>query len=167
MFIRRRSPADLMRRKPAPELAPPKAAFVEREELAVFRYPADMTGAGPTPAFDVIVSTVPNLLDRGIYGTFLARDGPPEYYACAERLLSDPPNYRGLETGTILGGLYVRRIYLGDWRKRIEDIPVNFHRLMAEFHHDPARASIELYRSDNELHLFLPVLDWKERSPPK
>jgi hypothetical protein len=156
-----------MRQKSKSELAPPKAFFVERDAVDVFRYPADMTGAGPKPAFDVLLATLPHLLDRGIYGTFRARDGPPEYYACAQRLPSDPASYRHLETGTILGGLYVRRVYLGDWRLAIQDIPGNFHRLVDEFSHDATRPSIEFYRGDTELQLFLPVRDRTARPPPK
>jgi|HubBroStandDraft_3_1064219.scaffolds.fasta_scaffold103888_2 hypothetical protein len=154
-----------MRRKPAPEFAPPTASWVEREAVDVFRYPADMTGAGPKPAFDVLLSTLPDVMDRGIYGTFRVREGPPEYFACAQRLPTDPPAYPDLQAGTIPGGLFVRRIYLGDWRLTIPDIPRHFHRLVAEYHHDPGRPSIEWYRGDNELQLLLPVLDRKERPP--
>ena len=156
-----------MARKPTPELAPPKASFVERDEVEVFRYPADMTGAGPKPAFDVLMSTLPNAMGREIFGTYRAREGPPEYYACARRLPSDPARYKDLETGTIPGGLYVRRVYLADWRSLIPEIPGSFHRLIEEFHHDSARPSIEFYRGDNELHLLLPVLDRKERGAAK
>lgn len=156
-----------MGRRSPPELAPPRAFFVEREAVDVFRYPADMTGAGPKPAFDVVLSTVPKAEERGIYGTFLLTEGAPEYYACAERLPSDPSRYDHLENGTIPGGLYVRRIFLGDWRKMISDIPGHFHRLVEEYHHDAARPSIERYRGDRELQLFLPVLDRKERTPPR
>ncbi|HEV8050159.1 MAG TPA: hypothetical protein VGP88_06155 [Thermoplasmata archaeon] len=154
-----------MPRKPAPELAPPTASFVERNEVEVFRFPADMTGAGPKPAFDVLLSTLPRVMERDIYGTFQARDGPAEYFACATRLPSDLPHYPDLATGTVPGGLYVRRIYLTDWRRMIPDIPGIFHRLVDEFHHDAKRPSIEFYRGDNELQLLLPVLDRKERSP--
>lgn len=156
-----------MRRKPAPELAPPRALFVERDEVDVFRYLADMTGAGPKPAFDVLFSTLPNGIDRKCFGTFRAREGPPEYYACAERLPTDPATYDDLESGTIPGGLYVRRIYLGNWRAAIQDIPDNFRRLVEEFHPDPTRPSIEWYRGDNELQLLLPVLDRESRSPAR
>jgi hypothetical protein len=148
-----------MARKPSPELAPPKALFVEREEVEVFRTAADMTGAGPKPAFELLFSSLPRPEARECYGTYRARDGPPEYYACAGRLASDPATYRGLETGSIPGGLYVRRIYPGDWRRMIEEIPGQFQRFLAEFHHDVSRPSIEFYVGDHELQLFLPVLD--------
>jgi hypothetical protein len=147
------------------ELPPPKAFFVDREDVEVFRYPADMTGAGPKPAFDVLVSTLPRMPERGCYGTFRLREGPPEYFACAERLPSDPPKYAGLESGIIPGGLYVRRIFFGDWRQAIGDIPGHFERLVREYHNEPTRPSIEYYRGDNELQLFLPVVDRKARSP--
>jgi hypothetical protein len=155
-----------MRPKAAPEIVPPQATFVEREPVEVFRYPADMTGAGPKPAFDVLLSTLPNVRDRGIYGTFMPREGRAEYFACAQRLPSDPPRYHDLTTGAIAGGLYVRRIYLTDWRPMIPHIPENFHRLVDEFHYDATRPSIEYYRGDRELHLLLPVLDRKDRAPP-
>jgi hypothetical protein len=151
-------------RKPSNELPPPQAIFELRTELEVFRYRADMTGAGPKPAFDVLLSTLPRVRDRGIFGTFQLRDGPPEYFACAERLPTDPARYRDLETGVLPGGLYVRRIFLGDWQRMVEDIPGHFEHMVQEFHHDLRRPSIERYVGDRELQLYLPVRDRKERT---
>lgn len=154
-----------MPRKTPPPLAPPRAIFVEREPLEVFRYPADMTGAGPKPAFDVLLAVLPRPGARGIYGTFRLREGPPEYYACATRLPSDPKEVEDLERGVIPGGLYVRRIFLGDWRTMIVDIPGHFERMVEEYHHDLTRPSIECYRGTTELQLYLPVSDRAPRSP--
>src|SRR5579862_5067085 len=139
MFNPRTRPPTFMARKRTPELAPPAATFVEREEVEVFRYRADMTGAGPKPAFDVLVSTLPKMMERGCYGTYRLTEDAPEYFACAERLATDPARYAHLETGRIPGGLYVRRIYLGDWRQMIHEIPGNFLRLVREFHQDSER----------------------------
>jgi hypothetical protein len=140
------------------ELPPPAAMFVERKPISVFRYPADMTGAGPKPAFEALMASLPSTADREIYGTFLLRDGPPEYFACATRNPDDPAKYDHLDSGVIPGGLYVRRIFLGDWREHIPDIPGHFHRMADEFHHDPSRPSIEIYGL-RDLQLFLPTVD--------
>jgi hypothetical protein len=147
-----------MARKVRPELSPPIATFVERKSLAVFRYPADMTGAGPKPAFEALMAALPTASGREIYGTFLPREGPPEYYACATRLPGDRPKYDHLETSVMPGGLYVRRVFLGDWRLHVTDIPGHFQRMVKEFHHDASRPSIELY-GPSDLQLFLPAID--------
>ncbi|MCI4323481.1 MAG: hypothetical protein L3K03_05600 [Thermoplasmata archaeon] len=140
------------------ELPPPVAMFVERKPVPVFRYPADMTGAGPKPAFEALMASLPSTMDREIYGTFLLRDGPPEYFACATRHPDDPEKYSHLDSGVIPGGLYVRRIFLGDWRDHITDLPRHFQRMVEEFHHDASRPSIELY-GPGRLQLFLPTID--------
>lgn len=140
---------------------------MDRKAVEVFRYPADMTGAGPRPAFDVLAAVLPHIRARGCYGTYRARDGPPEYFACAERLPSDPDRYPDLESGTIPGGLYVRRVLIGDWRQMISEIPRNFQRLVQEFPVDRSRPSIEYYRGDHELELLVPVLDRRAISPDR
>lgn len=145
------------------EVPPPIAVFVVRKPVPVFRFPADMTGAGPKPAFEALMSTLPGTMDRQVYGTCLLRDGPPEYFACASQLPDDPETFEHLSCGVIPGGLYVRRIFLGDWRDHVIDIPHHFQRMVEEFHHDAARPSIELYDARN-LQLFLPTLDRISRS---
>jgi hypothetical protein len=154
--------ATTMSPKVRSELSPPIAKFVEREPIPVFRFPADMTGAGPKPAFEVLMATLPKAIGREIYGTFQLRDGPPEYFACATRLPSDPSKLSDLDTGVIPGGLYVRRVFVGDWRDHITDIPRHFQRMVEEFHHDISRPSIELY-GGSDLQLFLPIMNRNPR----
>ncbi len=157
-----------MARRDRSEVPPPVAVFVERRPVPVFRYPADMTGAGPKPAFDVLMSALPRPKDREIYGTFLLREGPPEYFACGARRPDDPAEIEDLSSGVVPGGLYVRRVFLGDWRNHLEDIPGHFQRMVQEFHHDASRPSLELYGS-RDLQLFLPVTDRGPRAavPPR
>jgi hypothetical protein len=150
--------AQTMAPKVRSEVSPPAAMFVERKPVTVFRYPADMTGAGPKPAFEALMATLPRAPDREIYGTFLLRDGPPEYFACATRGPEDAASYKHLDTGVIPGVLYVRRIFLGDWRDHIMDIPRHFQHMVEEFHHDASRPSIELY-GPRDLQLFLPTIN--------
>ena len=44
--------------------------YVERQEIPVLRVRADMKGKGPSAAFRLLESKLPNLKGRKFYGTF-------------------------------------------------------------------------------------------------
>jgi DNA gyrase inhibitor GyrI len=72
------------------------------------------------------------------------------------RINSDDPDKMGLETGVIPGGWYVRR-KLTDWQKKISKLPSHFDEMARSHDADPNRPSLEFYRSQEEMQLFLPV----------
>ena len=133
-----------------------ESAYVELQEIPVLRVKADMKGKGPSAAFDLLESKLPSLKGRKFYGTFQFKPDREEYYACVARVDSDDPGKMQLETGVIPGGLYVRS-KLMDWEKNLSKLPGLFEEMAHTHDVDSKRPSLEFYRSQAELHLFLPV----------
>ncbi|TMI08221.1 hypothetical protein E6H34_05115 [Candidatus Bathyarchaeota archaeon] len=129
--------------------------YVELQEIPVLRVRADMKGKGPSAAFDLLESKLLSLKGRKFYGTFQPTPDGEEYYACVARIDSDDPQMP-LETGVIPGGWYVRR-KLMDWEKNLSTLPRLFEEMARTHDVDPKRPSLEFYRSQAEMHLFLPV----------
>jgi len=112
--------------------------------------------AGPADAqqaFDKLESNLKSLKGRRFYGTYHAG----EYRACVALLPDDKPDALGLETYVIPGGKYIRK-KMTQWTKRLPEIGNTFIAMSKQYPTDPTRPSIEFYRSQSELLLFLPVL---------
>jgi len=131
-------------------------SYVELQVIPVLRVKADMKGKGPSAAFDLLESRLPSLKCRKFYGTFQFKPDGEEYYACVARIDSDDPGKMQLETGVIPGGWYAHR-KLMDWEKNLSKLPSLFEEMARTLDGDPERLSLEFYRSQAELHLFLPV----------
>jgi hypothetical protein len=133
--------------------------FVDREEIEVLRVLANWNGTGPAGAMHTLESKLPNLKGRRFYGTFRPLPDGEEYFACVERVPSDDPAAMGLEVGHIPGGRYVRRKLL-NWELviRAGKLGEYFEEMVRTHGCDPARPSIEYYRSMSEMHLLVPVL---------
>ncbi len=129
---------------------------VELQEMPVLRVKADMKGKGPAAAFNLLESKLPTIQGRKFYGTFQFTPDGEEYYACVVRIDSDDPGKMQLETGVIPGGLYVRR-KLMDWEKNLSKLASLFEEMARTHDVDRKRPSLEFYRSQAEMHLFLPV----------
>jgi len=134
--------------------------LVELQDIPVMRVRADMKGKGPSEAMQILESRLPTLRGRKFYGTFLMLPDGEEYYACVARVESDDPLKMQLETGVIPGGKYARRKIM-NWEKVIRDgqLPKLFHEFAIAHDTDPSRPSIEFYRSQNELQIYVPVRD--------
>jgi hypothetical protein len=115
-----------------------------------------MNAKGPSAAFDLLESRLPTLKGRKFYGTFELTPEGEHYYACVIRIDSDDPEKMGLETGVIPGGWYAR-CKLDDWQKNISKLPGLFKELAGAHEPDASRPSLEFYRSQQEMQLFLPV----------
>jgi hypothetical protein len=132
--------------------------YVELNQIPIMRVKADMKGKGPSAAMDSLESKLPTLKGRKFYGVFHETPDGEEYYACVARSDADDPGKMQLETGVIPGGMYARRKIL-DWEKKIRDgqLPQLYQELVKAHDIDPTRPSIEFYRSQTELQLFVPV----------
>ncbi len=132
--------------------------YFELQEFPVLRVKADMKGKGPSAAMEILESKLPTLKGRKFYGVFRVMADGEEDYACVAQIESDDPNKMQLETGVIPGGKYVRRKII-DWEKiiRAGQLPKVFHEFTVAHDVDPSRFSIEFYRSQDELQLFVPV----------
>jgi hypothetical protein len=134
-----------------------ETSYVELQEIPVLRVKADMKGKGPSAAFNLLESKLPTIKGRKFYGTFQPMPDGEEYYACVARIDSDDPEKMQLETGVIPGGWYARG-KLMDWEKNLSKLPGLFEEMARSHDMDPGRPSLEFYRSQVELQLFLPVL---------
>jgi len=118
-------------------------------------YVESATGlAGASEAFDRLEARLPGLKGRKFYGTFQRPDGP--YRACVAIAPGDDPTALGLATWIIPGGAYRRR-KLENWESRLPEIGKSFREMGTEGEPDASRPSIEFYRTQKELLLFLPV----------
>jgi hypothetical protein len=133
-----------------------ESTYVELQEMPVLRVKADMKGKGPSAAFNLLESKLPTLKGRKFYGTFQFAPDGEEYYACVVRIDSDDPEKMHLETGVIPGGWYARS-KLMDWEKSLSKLPGLFEEMARTHDVDPTRPSLEFYRSQAELQLFLPA----------
>lgn len=122
-----------------------------------------MKGNGPSAAFDLLESRLPTLKGRKFYGAFhKLSNGEEEYYACVEKIDLDDSARTQLETDAIPGGKYARRRVVG-WRKIVmeERLPRIFQEfaesLEPNVDHSENRPSLEFYRSQDELFLFIPL----------
>lgn len=135
-------------------------SHVELEDIPVMRVKADMKAKGPSAAFGLLESKLPTLRGRKFYGAYHQGPEDEEYYACVAKVETDDPDRMQLEAWVIPGGKFVRRRVM-DWEKVVNagQLPKLFTELLeahsSEF--DPARFSLEFYRSQTELHLLLPV----------
>jgi hypothetical protein len=126
---------------------------VTLSDIEVMYVTADGGPAGAKEAFGKLESYLSSLKGRKFYGTY--HDG--EYRACVAIMLEDDPSSMGLDTFIIPGGRYIRK-KMKDWLERIPKIEKTFISLAKQHPSDPERPSIEFYRSQKELILFLPVL---------
>jgi len=135
-------------------------SYVEREPISVLRVKADMHGKGPSEAFRILEGKLPTLRGRKFYGAFRILEGGEEYYACVERLPGEDAMAMGVEEATIPGGLYIRR-KLMNWQSVVDagKLPEVSKDMVQSYPLDRSRPELEFYRSREELHLLLPVLD--------
>ncbi len=133
-----------------------ETTYVELQEIPVLRVRADMKGKGPSAAFNLLESKLLTLKGRKFYGTFQFTPEGEEYYACVARIDSDDPERMQLETGVISGGWYARGTLM-NWEKNLSKLPNLFEEMARTHDVDPKRPSLEFYRSQAEMQLFLPV----------
>jgi hypothetical protein len=118
-------------------------------------YVESVTGlAGAVEAFDRLEARFPSLRSRKFYGTWEPPAGP--YRACVAVEPGDDAAALGLPTWIIPGGKYSRRKMM-NWEDNPPEIGRTFQRMREECEPDTSRPSIEFYRSQKELVLFLPV----------
>ncbi len=89
-----------------------------------------------------------------MYGTFHPASGV--YRACASPREGDDPGALGLETWTIPGGRYSKRV-VKPFDGNYTVIGPTFEQMAARADYDPTRPSVEFYRRMDELVLLLPV----------
>ena len=112
--------------------------------------------AGAREAFEKLERAIKDLRGRKFYGTFHPKTRI--YRACVAIKDVDNPKIYGLDTWVIPGGRYVKRKFK-DWHARIDQIGPTVDEMHAENENrvDNSRPTVEYYRSEKELILYLPV----------
>jgi hypothetical protein len=127
---------------------------VTLDDIAVM-YVESTTGiAGAAKAFETLEAPFASLRGRKFYGSVMPPHGP--YRACVAIEPTDDVTALGFQTWTIPGGKYCRA-KLQNWEQHLPEIGTTFERMRSENERDTSRPSIEFYRSQRELLLFLPV----------
>jgi hypothetical protein len=114
---------------------------------------ADNGLAGAKRAFAALEASLPSLTGRRFYGVY-SQDGT--YRDCVARREEDEPAAARLQPWVIPGGRYART-KLDNWRERLADIGPTYEAMAEAYPEDPTRPSLEFYRSEKELILFLPI----------
>ncbi len=124
------------------------------EDIQVMFLRADGGPAGARAAFEQLEPSCPALRGRKFYSTYQG----VEYRACVALLPRDDARQLGLQTWVIPGGLYVRE-KMTDWASRLPETGNTFMAMAdrEKSRVDTTRPSIEFYRSQREVILFLPV----------
>lgn len=135
------------------------------EDTPVLRVRADWKAGGPPAAFNRLESNLPTLKGRKFYGIFKASPEGEEYFACVARIESDDPEAMHLEEGLIPGGWYARRKLL-NWEEDVSKIGKTFDEMANKCKVDGERQSIEFYRSQIEVLLYLPIQRLGSSSTP-
>ena len=113
--------------------------------------------AGSHEAFDRLEKPLPTLRGRKFYGTYDSENGI--YRACVKlEIETDKPKEWGLKITNIPGGKYVKD-KIKNWVGKENLIGEVFTKLSKSHRTDKGRPSIEFYRSQRELILYLPVMD--------
>ena len=111
--------------------------------------------SGVGEAWSHLESKLPSLRKRKFYGTY--NSDHEVYRACTAIKDEKEPEKLELSTWTIPGGKFMRE-KVTNYASRVEIIGETFESMAQEYDPDPNRPSIELYRSQREVILLLPIL---------
>jgi len=125
---------------------------IQLEDISVMRVVAKGGPSGARAAFDEVESKLPSLRGRKFYGTY--HEG--EYRACVAMNEGDSPHAMKLITWVIPGGRYLRE-KVDDWEQKVETLASIFESMASTRRVDRMRPSVEVYRSQRELLLLLPI----------
>lgn len=107
-------------------------------------------------AFQEVELKLGTMKGRKFYGVLYGEPENGEYFACVQMNEGDNPTDLGLEVRTIFSGTYARR-KIRYWYEDIAAIGKGFGKLFKSYSFDPSRPTVEYYRSERDVHIFLPV----------
>jgi len=119
--------------------------------------PGGLTGVAD--AWERLEAPLGSLRGRRFYGVYFKGS----YRACVATTDGDVPGELGLDTALIPGGLYATA-KLRDWAEHTSEIEGAFAALQDANEVDPTRPSIEFYRSQRELVLYVPIIADAQRT---
>ena len=133
-----------------------KATIVDLPDLRLMVVRADEFPSGIKTAWDRLESRLSSLKGRKFYGVSRDEASQVAYFAGVVPESDEEVQSLGLPTMMIKGGKYARAKLL-DWSNHTDKIGQIFSELMRDFPMDPDGWELEYYRSQSELHLFIPL----------
>ena len=130
---------------------------IPRILLLVCRADADHPDAIKA-AWQALESKLSTLKGRKFYGLVYSDASGSAYYAAVQPLHADEGSTLGFPSLLLKGGKYAR-VKMTDWPQHTHEIPAIFDQLERSISRDPTRPSLEFYKSQSELHLFVPVAE--------
>jgi predicted transcriptional regulator YdeE len=124
-------------------------------QLVVVRADSDNPDAIKA-AWQQLEARLTSLRGRRFYGVCYEGGAREGYYAGLEPVNEQEGTRLGFEPLTVDAGKFVR-LSIKDWQAKIAEIPQLVDMLRRDFVTDPARPTIEFYRSQTELHLLVPL----------
>jgi hypothetical protein len=104
-------------------------------------------------AFQNLEASLPTLRGRRFYAALVE----PEYRACVALLTQDTSADSTLARWVIPGGRYARR-KIQDYSARIPAIGETFAEMRCRPDYDPSRPCVEVYRSQHDMYVMVPVI---------
>jgi hypothetical protein len=141
-------------------LMPYKATIVDSPDLRLMVVRASEFPGGLKAAWDGLESRFSSLKGRKFYGVVRDEGSQVAYFAGVVPLGDEEITALGLPTMMIKGGKYARAKLL-DWPNHTDEIGQIFSDLRRDFPMDPNGWELEYYRSQSELHLLLPLAEFK------
>lgn len=107
-------------------------------------------------AFQKVESKLTSMRGRKFYGLLYGKPDDGEYFACVEVDPGDDPQALDLDKREIPGGWYARK-KIWYWYEDLAMIGKGFEDLLEDYRIDTNRPTIEYYRSERDLHIFVPI----------
>jgi predicted transcriptional regulator YdeE len=131
-------------------------SIVKMDELDLMYIQATSFPEGVEEAWRKLESRLPTIKRRKFFGTSRLVGEKIEYRACVVPSDESEPSRLGLDTFTIPAGNYASK-NLVDWTKQTQ-IKTIFEELSSKYTVDSSRPHIEIYRSQKELVLMVPIV---------
>ncbi len=138
---------------------PMKATLIDQPSLRLITARSKSFPEGNPEAFRSIEAHLETLRGRRFYGLVF---GPPDQMTYHAGLVAEDESEErrfeelGFPIMEIESGRCAR-VKLLDWQSKTDQIGPTFGAMAREYGFDPSRPQMEYYRSQNELHLLLPV----------
>lgn len=128
--------------------------FLE-DDISVFGFHVQTFPNGIGEAFDVLVSAVPEGLNRSYYGlSHMDANNKVVYIASVEEKESGEGRKRNFKNYVIRKGNYMY-VVVTDWMKKVDSMKDIFHVMMNDPRADLTTPCVEWYKSDEEMWCML------------
>ncbi len=137
------------------------ATIIQQPGLRLITCKSQSFPEGNRAAFNALETPLQTLKGRKFFGLVYGHETGMDYHAGlvpANEIEEHQFAELGYPVVSINGGPCAR-VKLLDWTSKTDQIGPTFGAMIKQFGIDPSRPQMEFYRSVQELHLLLPILD--------